>query len=489
MLLIGVAMAATACGSSTPQHVDTWAGRASRWLRNSDKALAIGIPNLAPFLSKDVVVDRRGTVQGRAVGRDAALALYRAMQATTHGSTVRGPAYLSTAGMVVLAHWRLPQRGGRQDATLSMSFVRDGLQREEAALSVRSGRWRSAAWPTGALPTDWRPLVALATRYVAAWSDGNRPAAAALYDRTVVVRDRLLRQQLIGRPAVMAATEHAAEQPATLRLDRLPQHRGVAVFGISLDLSQSFEKAVLLLTSDDGTGCPGHVAVSLALSPAGKVTHEERYHRIDDARRCIPPSARPHGWWEDLRVPQPVPLRRTGTLHVDGRDVEVWNGTPQLVGLVQWAIDRYTAAGLSPPVPASVTFYPAAPGECRGYAGLASGSRLTEITLCFGAEAACPDAGPCPPWAPPARQLVLHELAHTWMSAHLDDARQQEYCDAVHLPWWKVDAAWHERAVERAADTITWALDPDHPPLRAFGSPSDAQLTAEFRLLTGQDPP
>ena len=479
------AMTAAACGSGTPQRGDTWAGSVERWLRNFQEASATGVPNLSPFLTADVIVDRRGTVQGRAEGRDAALALYRVMQAIDRDSTLRRPAYLSTAGLVVLSRWRLKAPGSRQDAALTMTFSEDGLRHEESALSTRSGQWRSAAWPTGALPDDWAPLDVLAERYVATWSRRDHRAVAALYGPSVVVRDGLLGRQING----LRAVEAAADRNVRMRLVQLPQRGGPAVFGVSSGLSRKFAKAVLLVEADDGTGCPGHVAVTVTLGPAGTVTHEERYHRVDDARRCIPTSARRHGWWDDLRVPAAVPLERTGSLRVDGGEIEVWNGTPELVGIVRWALDRYRAAGLTAPAPASVIFYPAAPRRCSGYAGLASGPRLTEITFCFGAEAACPEGGRCPPWAPPARQIVLHELAHTWMSEHVDEAARQRYADAVGLDWWEREDSWARRAVERAAETIAWGLDPGHPPLHEFGSPPDDQLTTEFRLITGHDPP
>jgi hypothetical protein len=298
-----------------------------------------------------------------------------------------------------------------------------------------------------------------------------------------VVRDGLLGERVAG----LAAVTRRARSMRRVRLDRLPGGTP-AVFGVTTPLGETFDRAVLLVTADDGTGCPGHQAVVLDIARSGRVTREERYHRLDDARRCLDAVRRPVGWWDRLDVPAPVPLERTGTVRAAGATVEVWNGSAELDGLVAWALGRYAAAGLAVPRPASVTFYPVAKDRCSGYAGITSGPRLTEINLCFGTEQACP-GGRCPPWSAGARRLVLHELAHTWMSQHLTGPDRRRYEEAVGLTWWDPDDPWNRRAVERAAETVAWGLDGGEPSLRSFGSPTDDRLAAEFRLLTGRAPP
>jgi hypothetical protein len=487
MVLLPVVVAVTAACSVTghsDRDGDVWAGNVDRWLRNSQAALRAGIPNLSAFLSPDVVIDHSGTAEGHAVGRDAALSLYRVLQLRDPDRALRLPAYVSPAGAVVLSHWALPPPVRGQDAALAMTFSAAGLQRQESALSVDSGRRRLATWRTGALARDWRPLEVIADRYVSAWSEGDRGAATALYDSAVAVHDRLQGMRVDGLGSVLRRLDTTTD----MQLDRLPNAGGPAVFGVTTPLRDSFDQAVLLVTVNDDGNCPGHVAVVLELGPTGKVTSEERYHRLDDARRCLDPSGRPGGWWDRLNVPAPIPLERTGSVRAGRAVIEIWNGTAELRQLIGWALDRYTHAGMPLPRPESITFYPAAPEQCSGYAGLASGPRLTEINLCFGAEQACP-RGTCPPWSERSRHLVLHELAHTWMSQYLDDARRQRYVEAVDMRWWDRDDPWDRRAIERAAETIAWGLDAERAPVREFGSPSDERLAEEFRLLTAADPP
>ena len=43
---------------------------------------------------------------------------------------------------------------------------------------------------------------------------------------------------------------------------------------------------VMLLSVDDGSGCPGDMAVALSLDDEQRITHEERYHRVDSLGRC-----------------------------------------------------------------------------------------------------------------------------------------------------------------------------------------------------------
>jgi hypothetical protein len=190
-------------------------------------------------------------------------------------------------------------------------------------------------------------------------------------------------------------------------------------------------------------------------------------------------------------TPGPAELggaRVTGTLQVGTDDVEIRNGKPELQALVAWALDRFVKAGLAVPTPRSIGFSPYERKQCHGYAGLTTGPGLRHITLCFGEADACP-ARPCPPWAARTRQLVLHELAHTWMSQHLDPQRRQRYLDEVGMTWWSEGAPWERRGVERAAETLVWALDGRSCRLPRFGSPDPERLTHEFGVLTGRPPP
>lgn len=488
-IALGV-LAAAVAGAGTPARDRAWAGDVERWVSNWQAAGAAGIPNLGAFLAADVTVDHRGAAEGGAQGRDAALAFYRAVQDRHRSAVLQGPAYVSTSGMVVLSHWMLALPHGalttevRQDAALTLAFSAGGLSREDAALSLLSARVHDdfdQADPP--VPVDWAPLTALAARYLQVWSQADASAVAALYDDAAQVRDSLLGVRLDGP----AAVRRASARQSRLHVSLLRDLGGPAVFGEAAGQAAPFERAVLLVEPDDPASCPGHTAVVLSLSPAGTVIREERYHRLDDARRCVPPDRRPGGWWDTVAVPDPVQLERTGTLDVTGKRVEVWNATPQLDQLLRWAFGRFDAAGLPPPAPRSITFYPAAPDRCAFNAGLASGAALTELTLCFGTREAC-TRHLCPPWTVQARRVVLHELAHTWMAQHLTDDVREQYVARVHLRWNDPADAWGDRGIERAADTIAWGLMDESLPLPQLGQPPQDELATEFRLLTGSQP-
>jgi hypothetical protein len=483
---LAAALLAAGCDDGRPPVEEPageqWAGAVDQWLTNWQAAGRAGVPNLSAFLAPDVVIDRRGSAEGVAEGRDAALSLYRVLLRRDPERELRGPAYLAPTGVVALEHASLAQPDSGADSALLLTLGADGLEREESLLSVLTGRWRTSVWPNGSVLDDWEPLEALADRWVAVWAQGETSAAEALYAPDAVVTDGLLGMRLEGVPAV----EQAAHVTTPLRVAMLPDLGGPAVFGAAPPLSPAFDRALLVLEGDDGR-CPGRVAVSVRLDATGRITNEDRYHRVDDARRCLPSAARSSGWWAHLSVPGPVPQTRTGTVMAGGKEVEIYNGTPALQQLVDWAVGRFQRAGLPVPRPASVTFYEAAPDECQGYGGLASGEGLTEISVCFGEARACPDE-PCPPWSTPARQLVLHELGHTWLSQNLDDEDRERFSGTVGLTWADLDEPWERRAIERAAETVAWGLDEWRVPVRDFGSPSPERLADDFRILTGAAP-
>lgn len=57
------------------------------------------------------------------------------------------------------------------------------------------------------------------------------------------------------------------------------------------------------------------------------------------------------------------------------------------------------------------------------------------------------------------QRTLVHELAHAWDHANLDDAGRTELLDLLGVSaWYAPDAEWDQRGVERFAETITWAL-------------------------------
>lgn len=153
-----------------------------------------------------------------------------------------------------------------------------------------------------------------------------------------------------------------------------------------------------------------------------------------------------------------------------------------------WGLGRFETAGLTLPRIASATFtlYSEYCDDMRArYRPAEEGA---EIGFCLGENDACWDEG-CTHFAPVSRRLVLHELAHAWMDATLDESARQHYTDSIGFEVWTGQSVpWGEQAMEHAAETIVWGLmDRDIYP-RQIGSLSLEQLTEGLRLLTGTDP-
>jgi hypothetical protein len=238
-----------------------------------------------------------------------------------------------------------------------------------------------------------------------------------------------------------------------------------------------------LLTVDERAGCAGQVAVVLRLDPAGLVTDEQRHHRVDALTRCSADGTLPPGWWDDTVVPPAVTVVRTGVLVVDGRTVEVFNGTPGLERLLDWGFMRFAAAPLATPGVDRVTFLPADTDDCDAIKGsLWRGS----ATLCMTADAACLDAG-CTRWRPWAKAVVLHELAHAWLAEAVGTAARNRFLDHTGLATWESrDVPWGERGAEWAAAILAWALtDEAHPVHPDLALPSCGERQELFTLLTG----
>lgn len=431
-----------ACGSdpSGTSSSEAWGSAAEQWLANVQEAGREGIPNLEPFLTPEVVLDHRGTGGDRAVGLDASFGLARGIASSTPEVRITTPPYLSAEGMVVPVAWPGRDLLTVHDAVLVMTLTPAGLVHEESASSLLSGQ--SLVDPD----RDWSQLEDLAEEYVA---------------------------------------EHTTETRTTT-LDGVPDLGGPAVFGIPrVGGADGFRRAVLLLTAEDDSGCPGRLAVSLTLGRDGRVLDEERYHRVDDARRCLDEGNRFEGWWTTMQVPDPVQHERTGTVRAGDVAVEVWNGTPVLEQLVARGLEQFPEAGLTVPRPSSVTFYPAA-DRCRGNLAVAAGEANDEIVACFGEGLACVTE-PCPPWSRKAEVTILHELAHTWMSQNLTEDTRTAYERLTGMTWASPEDPWEQRAIERAAEVIAWGVHSSSGPPEKFEL-SEQELFEEYRLLTGTLP-
>ena len=330
-------------------------------------------------------------------------------------------------------------------------------------------------------------VQALAQSYVQAWSMEDVESVRALYQHDAVVTDALA--GVTARGAAQLAD--LADAPGTAGglgeavVDPLPDYRGPAIFAAGRPLDDvAFGTIALLMTVGPAGSCPHRVAAVLQLGPDGLIRAEERFHRIDDLQRCQ--GALPPGWWDSAVVPDPVLVERTGGLTVDGLEIEVYNGTPGLEGLITWSFAQYRAHGLGTPMVRRVTFHDKQIGKCEGLAGLILGD---VVTVCFGSAAACLDQG-CTVWQTWAKKAVLHELAHAWMDEHLTAEVIARFLAVTGKPTWASSThEWGDRGVELAAETLAWAMT-DQPSRvnPKLGPHTCDELTQYYQILTGRTP-
>jgi hypothetical protein len=144
-----------------------------------------------------------------------------------------------------------------------------------------------------------------------------------------------------------------------------------------------------------------------------------------------------------------------------------------------WALDLFAQAGLRVP---GIDFVHHRTAEaCHGFHGWHErhGERST-IHICTDDTGAVADF------------LLLHEIAHAWDAANLDDARRRALLDSHHLAqWWGSDPdEWAEYGAEHAAEVIVWGLIDRPARMVRLPDPFDgcAELHEAYVLLTGTPP-
>ena len=142
-------------------------------------------------------------------------------------------------------------------------------------------------------------------------------------------------------------------------------------------------------------------------------------------------------------LPDAVALTRAGDPVPGTPQVVVVDAPPVAMELAVWAVGRFEAAGLELP-PTEVHFHDGIEG-CRGFLGYAQGGR---VDLCVRLEM---EAGP--------QRLVLHELAHAWESATLDEVCRERFLQLRGLDAWAGDdVEWKQRGIEQLAEIVAWGL-------------------------------
>ncbi len=264
--IVSVALAfAAACGGSSvpdPSGSGPSPTTAESWFATYRDAQRQGVVNLPPFLDPDVVIDHRGLLGLRkheavvVAGREAALAyLGTQWSPVRRVRTAAAPVYLSQAGAVDLALIAFPDGYGFLGVFVEQ-FGADGMVSERYAGSELS--WREA------LVKDARRLDmhVRARGYLAAWSSADGSAVRQLYATDATATDDLAAVQAMGAAQIgtLAEAGVAAGGLPGVTLDSLPDLGGPANFAAGRPTSgedpPSLETQVLLVTVDDGSGCP-----------------------------------------------------------------------------------------------------------------------------------------------------------------------------------------------------------------------------------------
>ena len=491
-LTVGCAGPADPAAAPTSTSIQ-WGERALMWWGALGQAAAEGPQHVKPFLADDLVwenrldgnyiqgadnwVDQQVNLWGVFLPRDEPGLFVSADEALNQSIIPMGPPLSFLDRMVIdpdgVRHW-----------------VRAGSLAGISTLN--SGAWN---WPdsSGRHYDPWRNddevYDGLIDRYVALWNGAEDVQTASVYTERAVVSDTLLGDSVSG----LAALDRVVESRSRLSIGfisvvALPDGGGRAAYlAPSNDDWMGPEELRLVIEADDGSGCPGRMAVALGLA-GERVSWERRYHDITSVRRCHDPNTVQPGWWEDMQIPSTIHVERTGTVSYEDIEVEVFNGTPAVAGFLAWGFSRFDAAGLPLPQVSSVTFLQAR-ATCYNLGGRVSTTdEGASVTLCRAPADICTDED-CQDWVPRARQLWLHELAHPWLAAHTDEATRSAFLELAGLSRWDDhDDPWSERGVEVAAAALAFGLM-DEPVLLhpEFGTDCEVR-TAQFRILTGTSP-
>ena len=178
----------------------------------------------------------------------------------------------------------------------------------------------------------------------------------------------------------------------------------------------------------------------------------------------------------------------TGAITLNGRSVNIHNGTPHLQSLLEWGLERLKAAGLAEPRFGSVTFEPSR--RCGGLAGRVVDTESSrDLFMCIYESDLCVDGDECLVFSRSARFGMLHELAHAWMIDSVDDpTRSQVLRLSGREKWNDLDASWVDRGVEYAAEVIAWGLMDVDLALARLGNPPCREVLTAYETLTGVPP-
>lgn len=470
-----------ACGE---RDGDAWATEAVRYFEAMDEAGARSISEqVRRFHAEDVLLDAWRSRGFTCTGRDACIEWLTARAGAVADVVTTSDLYLDATGAARAI--RDAEPGADAGGLVVYELDVDG----RIAVEVRP---RAVDAVDSVEAAELRRLIGLADAYREAWSSGDPASVATLYAEDAVVVDSLAGVRAAGRDAVgrLARLAAVGPGPPTLRPDDLD---GLGAVHLRFpDGSVGGEPATAqlhLALRGDADGCTERSLVVLDVRD-GAIRRERRFHEVGSVRACTDPADPERGWWEGVSLPA-LEDRITAHLEVAGQRVAVRNGTPELERLVRWALERFEDAGLPPPPVRSVSFGTdvgavACPQERDGCCVTVDGT--SEVYVCAEQDDVCVDSR-CTELSPRWRQVLLHELAHAWLAAHVDQATERDLVALLGLPGWDwAGEPWPLRGIEQAAEIIAWGVVEDPAPLYRLGSPPCDRLARAFTLLTGRAP-
>jgi hypothetical protein len=144
--------------------------------------------------------------------------------------------------------------------------------------------------------------------------------------------------------------------------------------------------------------------------------------------------------------------------------------TPREARIVRWTLARYLEAGLSVP-PVEIEFH-RDPSGCQQLSGL-YGSFHVDLCVADQTETY-------------ARRTLVHELAHAWADANLDQEERDAFVRLRDLASWNSKAVpWASRGFEQAAEVITWAVGDRSTRILLPDHDDPASIAADYSALTG----
>jgi hypothetical protein len=158
-----------------------------------------------------------------------------------------------------------------------------------------------------------------------------------------------------------------------------------------------------------------------------------------------------------------------------GSGVAIAGGTPAQRAMTLEAADRFREAGLGEPT-VRIRFH-----EDREACDGRNGRSLNGTVDLCGIHA-----------SEFSRRTVLHEMAHSWIDAHVTAGLEQRFLRLRQLERWNDhDDEWEQRGTEHAAEIVEWALagQPTGTELPSIPDNAPSQLARGYELLTGRPLP